>query len=364
MNQVKIRLTNHKNVDILIGEGISKQLHLAISDFPEDTNFIIMTEQNIYQHYNQLLDEQFQDFRNNIILCPGGERAKDLKNIEKVYSELIVRGCNKTTCLVAFGGGVIGDIAGFIAATFMRGIKYINIPTSLLAMVDSSIGGKTGLNLSYGKNLVGAIYHPDKIIIDPSLLNTLPMREYYSGMAEVIKYGLILDKELFKKLETNLEQLISNNGISKLLNEIIVKCIQLKISIIEQDENDNHIRNILNFGHTIGHALESYFNYQGLRHGEAVAYGMLYATKLSNLYGNLLDEEANKINRIIQKLELPELKNIEIEPILTFIRNDKKNISNSLNFILLDKIGSATISKNISYDNIKMVLTDYEHISC
>ena len=363
MKKFQIQLINNKTSDIFMGNGLVKQLNPIFDSFSKDTHFIIITDKNIFKYYGEVISKQFFNYQYNIIFCPDGEKAKELSNIENIYSDLIKHGCNKKTCLVAFGGGVIGDTTGFIAATFMRGIKYINIPTSLLAMVDSSIGGKTGFNLPAGKNLVGAIYHPDKIIIDSELLNTLPVREYHSGVAEIIKYSLILDEKLFLKLENCLEKLISGNCNPKLLNEIIMKCIQLKIEIVEQDENDDNIRNILNFGHTIGHAIESYYGYEFINHGEAVAYGMLYAAKLSNLHGNLSDQELANINSLINQLKLPIIKNIEIEKILDLIKNDKKNTSSGLTFILLDKIGQSKISKNISYNNIKTVLMDHEYIS-
>ena len=360
MKKIQLRLIKDNSTDIIINKGIASQLKLVL---PENTVFFILTDQNVYNYYGELLEEQFQNYKYNIILCPIGEDAKNFDYIRKIYSDLIDLGCNRKSYLIAFGGGSIGDVTGFIAATFMRGIQYINIPTTLLGMVDSSIGGKTGINLSSGKNLIGSIYHPEKIIIDPKLLNTLPKREYHSGMAEIIKYSLILDKNLFTKLENSLDQLLSVNKTSDCLNEIILTCVQLKVNIVEQDESDNNIRNILNFGHTIGHAFETYFEYVKMNHGEAVAYGMLYASKLSNLHGNLSEKALDQIYGMIKKLNLPEIKNIDIKKILSFIKYDKKNTSQGLNFILLNEIGKACISQNISYNDIEMVLMDNEHIS-
>ena len=360
MKNIQLRLRKDTSINIIINKGIASQLKSVL---PKNANFFILTDQNIYNYYGELLEKQLQDYKYNIILCPNGESAKDFDYIKNFYSDLIEMGCNRRSCLIAFGGGVIGDITGFIAATFMRGIQYINIPTTLLGMVDSSIGGKTGINLPSGKNLIGSIYHPEKIIIDPDLLNTLPEREYHSGMAEIIKYSLILDKDLFVKLENSLEQLLSANQTLDYLNEIISTCVQLKVNIVEEDESDNNIRNILNFGHTIGHAFETYFEYVKINHGEAVAYGMLYASKLSNVHGNLSEKELERIYGIIKKLNLPEIKNIDIEKILSFIKYDKKNTSQGLNFILLNEIGKACISQNISYNDIEMVLTENEYIS-
>ena len=182
-------------------------------------------------------------------------------------------------------------------------------------------------------------------------------------MAEIIKYSLILDKTLFANLENNLVKLLSSNQNSDILNEIIVNCVQLKVNIVEQDDRDENIRNILNFGHTIGHALETYYGYAKMNHGEAVAYGILYASKLSNINGDLSDKELNQIYGMIKKLSLPKMKNINAKEILNFIKNDKKKTSQGLNFILLSEIGKAFISQNISYNDIEMVLNDNEYIS-
>ena len=364
MKKLQVRLINDSKTDIIIDNGVFNQLSSLLDSISDYTNFVIITDQNVYHHYEKLIKQQFKNSQYNIIICPDGEKTKSFENLEKIYSDLIKFGCDRNSYLVAFGGGVISDMTGFIAATFMRGIRYINIPTTLLSMVDSSIGGKTGVNLSHGKNLIGSFYHPEMIIIDPELLRTLPIREYYSGMAEVIKYALILDEKLFIKLENNINELISVSENSKYLNDIIMNCIKLKIKIVKQDERDSGIRKILNFGHTIGHALESFFGYDNIRHGEAVAYGMLYASKLSNSHSNLTEQSLDRINNLIRQLELPELKNIKINQITNFIKNDKKNTTMGLSFILLNNIGSADISQNINYHDIKAVLKDYEYTSC
>ena len=360
MAKIQIKLINHSETDIIVDNGIVQQLDTILDN---NVDYVVITDENIYHYYKDLIKKQFENLHYNIIVCPNGEQSKNFDFLKQIYSDIIDFGCNRESCLIAFGGGVIGDITGFIASTFMRGISYINIPTTLLSMVDSSIGGKTGFNLDYGKNLIGTIYQPTKVIIDPELLNSLPIREYHSGMAEVIKYGLILDKELFIKLEDNLEILTSGYQSSSCLYDLIINCIKLKVEIVKKDERDNGIRNILNFGHTIGHALESFLGNDYLRHGEAVAYGMLYASKISKSHGNLPDEDLIRINNVINKLNLPELKNIKINKILSFIKNDKKRISRHIRFILLNNIGSANISENIDYNNIELALKDYEYIS-
>ena len=358
MNKLNLRLVNNVETNIHILDGLINDCKSIIPDYSQ---FIIITDQNIYNHYGQLLINQFHNTNYKIITCPPGEQIKSLNYVENIYSDLINFKCDRQSCIVAFGGGAIGDMSGFVASTFMRGIDYINIPTTLLSMIDSSIGGKSGVNLTAGKNLIGSIYHPKQIIIDPKLLETLPSREYHSGMAEMIKYGLILSKELFDTLEKHLEPILSDLSIP--INDLIVNCIDLKINIVNQDVRDYGIRNILNFGHTIGHALEACLGNEYIRHGEAVAYGMLYAAKLSNVKGSLSNSDLKRVSKLIGKLELPKLKNIDINRILSFIKNDKKNISQDLKFILLDSIGKAYVSQQIKYDDIKMVLEENEYIS-
>ena len=363
MEKITTKLITNIQTDIFIDNGISKKLSSILEPKSEYPKFIIITDKNVFSNYRDYINQQFNSTLDKVIILDGGELNKSFDSLTKIYSDLIKFGCNKKTCLIALGGGVISDITGFVASTFMRGIRYVNIPTTLLSMVDSSIGGKTGINLSNGKNLIGSIYHPEKIIIDPDILKTLPLREYHSGMAEIIKYGLILDKNLFEKLEENLDILLNNNQKSKILKEIIINCINLKINIVQQDEKDNNIRNILNFGHTIGHALEAFFPTDYIRHGEAIGYGMIYASKLSKIYNTLNDKDFKRIINIISKLDLPKLNNMESDKILKFIKTDKKNTDEGLKFILLDEIGVSRITKNISFNNIKMVLEDYEYIS-
>ena len=349
--------------NIVIDTGICERFDFILDSFHQETHFIIITDYNVSNHYKKLINNMFNNYKHDIIISIGGEKAKNISNINKIYSDLLNNKCNRNTCLVAFGGGVIGDITGFIASTFMRGIKYINIPTSLLAMVDSSIGGKTGINLSRGKNLIGTFYYPYKVIIDPSLLKTLSRRDFYSGISEIIKYSLILDKNLFITLKNNFNQLLVKDLDSDLINQVIIRCVELKCEIVGQDAEDNNIRNILNFGHTVGHALEAFFNYDYLSHGEAVAYGMLCSSKLSNIHSNLSDIEYHDIIELINKIPLPDFRDIDIKEVIQLVMNDKKNIDYKLKFILLDSIGKAQISTSVSLKNIEEVLRNYEHIN-
>lgn len=250
--------------------------------------------------------------------------------------------------ILTFGGGVVGDLGGFAASTLLRGIKFIQIPTSLLAQIDSSIGGKVAVNLPKGKNLVGSFYHPEAVFIDPNLLDTLKERFIADGMAEVIKYGCIRDKELFFKLLNykSQEELFEN------IEEVIYNCCDIKRAVVEDDEKDLGIRMILNFGHTLGHVIENYYNYEKYTHGEGVAIGMHHITKKSEELGLTEKGTAELIEEILKKYGLPfEMPKIAREDILKTINLDKKSHVNDISLVLIEKIGDAFLKK-ISREDI------------
>ena len=319
--------------------------------------WVLFSQNGIFNHFGEILVNHLRDaqFDVELILLSDGEVAKSLSELENVYSKLIKMGCDRMTTFLALGGGVVGDVTGFIAATFMRGVDYIQIPTTLLAMVDSSIGGKTGVNLSHGKNLVGAIWQPKAVVIDPELLSSLPKRELTSALGEIIKYGVIFDRDLFDLIEKNLDFLLDvSNHVQ--LNEIIGRCAQLKADIIAEDEREDGKRRILNFGHTIGHALETYFGFDILRHGEAIAYGILAAAKLSMEYTKLEHQQFDLIKNIIKKLPLPKLPDFNPRDIIQLMQSDKKIQFGHINFILLENIGSVVVQDNISEESIINIL--------
>ena len=315
--------------------------------------WVIFSQDDIFRLYGKkLLDElKAAGFNVVTILLPDGEATKSLFALEDVFSQLIELGCDRSSTFLALGGGVVGDAAGFIAATFMRGVDYIQIPTTLLAMVDSSIGGKTGVNLPAGKNLVGAIWQPKAVVIDPKLLKSLPEREISSAMGEVIKYGAILDRVLFDLVTENIHSLLKLES-SELVAEVIGKCAQLKADIVAEDEWEGNKRRILNFGHTIGHALETHFGFDILRHGEAIAYGMLAAGKLSTQISNFQFQYFELLQDTIQKLPLPILPEFDPNDILKIMQNDKKVKDGKLHFVLLEEIGKAVIVDDVKEKTI------------
>jgi len=314
---------------------------------PQKTKILIISNPKIFRLYGQQLKrslkyKKYQVFEKNI---PAGEIHKTLNTAEQLYSFLIKNRFTRRDLIIALGGGVVGDLSGFVASTYLRGIEYIQIPTTLLAQVDSSVGGKTAVNHQLGKNLIGAFYQPSLVLIDRTTLNTLPKRELSAGLAEVIKYGIIKDKRFFSKLEESLA--ITNN--------LLAKCCFIKAKIVEKDEKENNLRMILNFGHTIGHALEAETNYQYYLHGEAVALGMIAATYISNQVGLITEIDLNRIIALIKKAKLPTSINYDYDfhKIKKIMEKDKKISSGQVTFVLIDSIGKTVIRNDISWQLVK-----------
>ena len=283
------------------------------------------------------------------------ENCKSEKQLKEILNFLLINQCNKDSLIVGIGGGTVSDIAGFVSSIYMRGIKHILIPTTLLGMVDASVGGKTAINYNNIRNLIGTIKHPDQVLIFPDYLDSLPKSEILNGFAEIIKYGLIMDKKLFESVENNKKNLYPEINKQK-LKEIIIKCIIHKVNIVQQDEKDFGYRKILNFGHTAGHALESYFNFH-ISHGVGVLYGMKVAAKISLDLNTLNKKQYIRIINLIDSFNIPPLKKINIDKILNFMYYDKKSSNNKINYIILDDIGSSTINNNIDAEIIKMGLS-------
>ena len=285
-----------------------------------------------------------------LYICEENEQCKSIIEYQKMINFLHTNGCNKNSLLIAIGGGTITDLVGFVSGTYMRGIAMLSVPTTLLGMVDASIGGKTALNFEYSRNLIGLYYNPICIIIYSKFIHTLNKNEIINGLAEIIKYALILDVKLFNQLENSIDDILNLKN-EKLLNKIIKNCIKHKNDIVQKDQFDNNIRNILNFGHTVGHALESYYDFK-MAHGLAVLYGMLSASYLSYQQQLLSENDYKRIKMLINTFNLSKLNIKEPKKIMQFIDVDKKNISNKLNYILLQNIGSACIKKDFNKDLI------------
>ena len=352
MQTISVPLQN-RSYPIWIEKGLLIKLPELLKPMNQGQKWVIFSQNEIISLYGNSLCKGLKSagFQVELVVLPNGEKAKSLNELEGIFSQLIGMDCDRSATFLALGGGVVGDATGFIAASFMRGVDYIQIPTTLLAMVDSSIGGKTGVNLPDGKNLVGAIWQPKAVVIDIELLKSLQEREITSAMGEVLKYGAILDRNLFEVVAENLNDIL-NLSKPELLTEVIGRCAKLKADVVVEDEREGGKRRILNFGHTIGHALETHFGFETLRHGEAVAYGMLAAGKLSNEDGRLEIEDFELLQTTIKKLPLPKLPEFDAENILKIMQRDKKVKDRKINFVLLEAIGKTVIVDSIEKESI------------
>ena len=280
------------------------------------------------------------------IVLEDGERYKDWPTLNRIYDALLERRCDRKTTLIALGGGVIGDLAGFAAATYMRGIPFIQVPTTLLAQVDSSIGGKTGINHPLGKNMIGAFYQPRLVLADTKVLETLPPRELSAGLAEVIKHGLIRDGAFIAWLEQNMERLLACDQDA--LAHAVRRCCEIKSAVVAEDERETGVRALLNFGHTFGHAIESGLGYGKWLHGEAVAAGMVMAADLSHRMGYIAQADVARIVALLKRASLPTAPpDIAPARLLELMGVDKKTEGGKLRFVLLDGIGAASIRGDV-----------------
>ena len=286
-----------------------------------------------------------------VIILDQGEKAKSLSNYQSIINFLIDNKFDRSDGIIAVGGGVIGDISGFVSSTYLRGISYIQIPTTLLAQVDSSVGGKTAINIPAGKNLIGAFYNPKGVIIDTNVLHTLSSRELNAGLAEVIKYGLIQNKYLLSLLEKNVAAILNRNH--KIIEEVIFESIKTKAKIVTKDEKETGIRALLNFGHTFGHAIEAHGKYKKILHGEAVAKGMLIASKISMLEGLISEKELLKIRNLLLDYRFDLSLNYNYMDLKPFIFRDKKVQKGNLNLVLLKGMSKGIVSDKFDQKNLK-----------
>jgi 3-dehydroquinate synthase len=329
-----------KRYAVYCGKGALRELGPVVRGIAGTAGVFVLTSPNVARRWERPVLSALRLARGaKPILFDDREAAKNLATVEKVCRELIRAGADRHSTLVAVGGGVVGDVVGFVAASYLRGVKLIHVPTTLVAQVDSAVGGKTGVNLAEGKNLVGAFYQPDAVIVDPATLKTLPEREYRSGIYEVIKYGIISDSKLFRVCERELEGILDRDPAA--LNVIIPRCVRAKARVTALDEREAGLRETLNFGHTFAHALESVTNYCVFRHGEAVAWGIIAATLLGIAAANLPLHDAARIIRLVRRVgPLPALPKVSAAGLLAAMRSDKKSQGGRLRFVLPTKIGT------------------------
>lgn len=341
-----------QSYNISIEYGLRDRLSDVLADWNRGQQWVVLTQQSIYDHYGRVVEQLRDDgYQIATIIVPGDESAKNIKYAEQVWTQMVELGCDRSSVLLAMGGGVVGDLGGFVASTYMRGIPFIQLPTTLLAMVDSAIGGKTAVNLEAGKNLVGAIYQPKAVLVDPGFLATLPRRNVISSLAEAVKYGFIRDSSIFETFETRFDDLVSLDD-HNLLRDIISKSCNIKSQIVSNDQFENGERRLLNYGHTIGHAFETIQEYGGLYHGEAVLYGMQCANYISFKKGLLDEADYRRAQAVLKQFPLPELGSVTAQQVLDVVAHDKKMVNGKLNFILIDAIGNGVISTDVDSDDI------------
>lgn len=344
MKELTCTTENKRQYKIMIGNGLKEHLFEMDEIFGGYRSIVIISDKNVAKLYLSNVKKQIKSLGVSVytIVIPAGEESKSLAQVEDIYYQLMDMGITRSDAIVALGGGVVGDLAGFCAATFMRGIDFVQIPTSLLAQVDSSVGGKVGVDLGFGKNLVGAFHQPKAVIIDPQFLDTLEDHYLTDGMGEVIKYGCISSAKLFVRLMgfEYQEDLLED------MEEIIAKCVQIKRNVVESDEKEKGLRRVLNFGHTIGHVIESYFEFKEYSHGEAVAIGMYQITKMSVREGITTPETLGNLQLILETYGLPyEMPEMDMNRVKEILYSDKKFENDVLNMCIITKIGKAEIVK-------------------
>ena len=345
-----------RSYHIHIGSG---QLAAAnITQYIQGKKALIVTNTSIAPLYLQVLQDQLSGVQVDTVILQDGERYKNLETLNEIFTQLIDSQHDRKTTLIALGGGVVGDMTGFAAASYQRGVPFVQVPTTLLAQVDSSVGGKTAVNHSLGKNMIGAFYQPRAVIIDTDTLSTLPDREFRAGLAEVIKYGLIADRDFFTWLEDNQQALLARDA-EALAYAIQRSCIN-KAEVVSADETEQGIRAILNLGHTFGHAIETFQQYRDWLHGEAVAAGMVMAAHLSLLAGKISAQDLQRTTDLIAACGLPVQPppNMTADDFLNLMVRDKKVLDGHLRLVLLNSIGSATVSADFESKWLQQVLTD------
>lgn len=339
---------------IYIGADLLNDKKL-LYQYIEGSQIMIVTNDTIAPFYLAPLKTIFHDIQCDQFLLPDGEQFKDIKQWQEILNKLIAVNHHRNTTLIALGGGVVGDLTGFAAACYQRGVDFIQLPTTLLAQVDASIGGKTAVNHPSGKNLIGAFHQPKAVIIDLNTLHTLPLREFNAGIAEIIKAALIYDEEFYIDLETNITSLLRRD--LDYLQTAIKRACEIKRDIVSEDEKEKTSqRALLNLGHTFGHAIEQLLGYGYWLHGEAVAVGLILAAELSSYLGLIRSDEVNRARELLQQIPLPTQlpKEISQDSLLDAMHRDKKAMNDRLRLVLLERIGSAFISGQINDDTLKL----------
>lgn len=348
----RINVNTAQSYDVLIGEGLIENCAEFVTSVVDTKNIAIITDDNVDKLYGEIVQKSLREMNISArkYVFPHGEASKSADTLNNIYDFLCENHITRTDCVIALGGGVVGDITGFAAATYLRGIDFIQIPTSLLAQVDSSVGGKTAIDINAGKNLVGAFKQPKLVLCDTNTLKSLPTEYFIDGMGEVVKYGMIKSKSLFNELENH-----TLDTIWDVLDDIIEECVSIKRDVVVADEFDRGERMLLNFGHTLAHSIEKYYNFTGISHGVAVAVGMRIITEIFEKDGTVSKDTLSRLVSCLEKYSL----NVEIEPSVKELGdaclNDKKRESDYINIIICDSIGSSFAKKMLMNDFLNLL---------
>jgi 3-dehydroquinate synthase len=354
--RIDVRL-GERSYPIMIDHGWLEKLGPVAKEYIPYDRVLVVSDRQVGALYGDAAVESLRQsgYLAELFTIADGESNKNLATVSTIYDFLTEYNYPRTSAIIALGGGVVGDIAGFAAATYMRGVSYIQVPTSLLAIVDSSVGGKVGVNHPLGKNLIGAFYQPRLVFIDLALLKTLAQEEFRAGFAEVIKYGVIWDASFFAFLLNTVEKIFALDEIA--LMRVVQTSCSIKAQVVEQDEKETGLRAILNYGHTIGHALEALTNYNMYRHGEAVAIGMLASAKIAQKMDMVSDEDVSRLWQLLVKAGLPcTMPKLDSVDIIERLRKDKKVRLDKVRFVLPEKIGKVTIRDDVSNSLIRDVI--------
>ncbi len=338
----KISLEISSSYDIFIGDGLISNAAEYISKAVSSKKFAIISDDNVSPLYSKTLEDSLSSLGFSFckFVFPHGESSKSAETLLKIYNFLAENNITRSDCIIALGGGVVGDISGYAAASFLRGVNFINIPTSLLAQVDSSVGGKTAINISAGKNLVGAFKQPSLVLCDTKSLETLPLEYFIDGFGEIIKYAMISSEELFDILEKH-----DLDSIKPQLSDIIFRCLSIKADVVTSDEFDTGNRMLLNFGHTLGHAIEKFYNYSGISHGVAVGIGMFLVTKASCNHSMTDLSALERLSNCLKNYSITTKSPLSSYELGKLAFNDKKRLGGSINIVLCDKIGHSYLNK-------------------
>jgi 3-dehydroquinate synthase len=349
MKKIRLKLRTSQS-EILVETGAYENILTHMEDSGLHPPFMVVSQEKVLSHFGKR-----PLGRNPVVTISDGERAKTLRTVSRLIDAMLELGLTRQSTVIALGGGVVGDVAGFAASVYLRGISVVQVPTTLLAQVDSSVGGKTGVNHKAGKNLIGAFHQPRLVIADPKLLTSLPSREYRSGLWEALKYGVIRDRNLFDHFEGRLMEILRQEPA--VLEDLVYRCLRIKADVVGIDEKEGGLRRILNFGHTLGHAIEAASNYRGIRHGEAVGLGMIGATRIAEQLGRISGKEASRIDNAVRSIgPLPSIAKLSVKDMMKSMRHDKKIRDGDIHFVLPRRIGKVDVEAGIPPKLVESVL--------